>query len=37
MSAVALTWKDVWARRLARHSLLDRAPTESMSDVVSAV
>ena len=25
---VSLTWKQVWARRLARHCLLNRAPSE---------
>ena len=34
---VSMTWKEVWARRLARHSLADRASAEKVVDVVSAV
>ncbi len=37
MSIVSLTWKHVWARRLARHSLLNWTPTEGLVQVVSAV
>jgi hypothetical protein len=37
MTAASLTWRDVWARRLTRHSLLDLAPAERMVDVAGAV
>ncbi|MEO8288511.1 MAG: winged helix DNA-binding domain-containing protein [Chloroflexota bacterium] len=33
----SLTWQNVWAERLARHSLLDRTPAEGLVDLVGAV
>src|SRR5436190_9716486 len=34
---MSMTWKDVWARRLARHSLSNPAPVDRAVEVVSAV
>ncbi|MFL5731580.1 MAG: winged helix DNA-binding domain-containing protein [Chloroflexia bacterium] len=34
---ITLTWKQVWARRLARHSLLERAPSDAIAATVGAV
>src|SRR5215210_7912364 len=37
MSKKSLTWKSVWAQRLTRHSLVNRAPPEGLVDTVGAV
>src|SRR5436190_18581117 len=34
---ISLTWKNVWTRRLARHSLLGRVPPEGLVNMVGAV
>ena len=34
---LSLTWNEVWARRLARHALLEPAPLAHMAEVVGAV